>query len=43
MDDNLLLENEITLPKPNPLDSFGASDRYDFIKVLGQGAYGVVW
>lgn len=24
-------------------DIFGDSDRYDYIKVLGQGAYGIVW
>jgi len=27
----------------NPSDMFKGIDRYEFIKVLGAGAYGVVW
>ena len=30
--------------KPQSLkEIFGDSDRYDYTKVLGQGAYGIVW
>ena len=28
---------------PNLNEIFGDSDRYDYTKVLGQGAYGIVW
>lgn len=28
---------------PNLSELFGDSDRYDYTKVLGQGAYGIVW
>lgn len=27
----------------DPVELFGVSDRYQFVKVLGQGAYGIVW
>ena len=28
---------------PNLKEIFGDSNRYDYSKVLGQGAYGIVW
>lgn len=46
MNDNILHGTEFghtAISSPNPLESFGVSDRYDFKKVLGQGAYGIVW
>ena len=27
----------------NLKETFGYSERYDYTKVLGQGAYGIVW
>lgn len=42
MQDNILFDTQ-PATKPDPLESFGISERYQLNKVLGQGAYGVVW
>lgn len=41
MYDSIYSEEE---SKPlNLKEIFGESDRYNYLKVLGQGAYGIVW
>lgn len=41
MYDSIYSEEEAKSPSLKEI--FGDSDRYDYTKVLGQGAYGIVW
>lgn len=41
MQDSTYIETEAK--SPNLKEIFGDSDRYVYTKVLGQGAYGIVW
>ncbi len=35
--------SEAEVKTQNLKEIFGDSDRYEYTKVLGQGAYGIVW